>query len=164
MSETVNQGQNNQNQNTGGNQERTFTQAELDAILSDRISRERAKYADYDTMKEKAAKFDASEEASKSELQKAQERAQALQLQIDTMTKADNIRKIREQVAKETGVPANLLYGEDEESCKAQAKAIREYAKPGSYPSVQDGGEVTKPGGKKKTDQQFAEWANEIFQ
>ena len=162
MSETVNQG--NNNQPTGGNQERTFTQAELDAILSDRITRERAKYADYDEMKEKAAKFDASEEASKSELQKAQERAQALQQQIDTMTKADKIRKIREQVAQETGVPVTLLYGEDEESCKAQAKAIQEYAKPGEYPSVKDGGEVIKPGGKKKTKQQFAEWAEEIFQ
>ena len=50
---------------------KTFTQAELDAIVADRLARERAKYPDYENLKAKAAKYDAAEEAGKSELQKA---------------------------------------------------------------------------------------------
>ena len=47
--------------------ERTFTQAEVDAIVGDRLKRDRAKYSDYDDLKAKAAKFDELEEANKSE-------------------------------------------------------------------------------------------------
>ena len=45
--------------------ERTFTQSELNAIIGDRLAQERKKYADYDELKGKAAKFDEAEEASK---------------------------------------------------------------------------------------------------
>lgn len=58
---------------------KTFSQDELDAILADRLRRERAKYEDYDALKDKAAKYDKAEEAQKTELEKAQEKAQALE-------------------------------------------------------------------------------------
>lgn len=154
MSETVNQ----DTQQTAAEPERTFTQSEMDAIIRDRLKREREKYADYDALKEKAGRFDAAEEAQKSELQKATERADALQAQLDSMLKADNVRKIREKVAHETGVPATLLNAEDEEACKAQAKAIMEFAKPGAYPAVPDRGEVHKAIGGGKTRDQFKDW------
>lgn len=154
MSETVNQ----DTQQTAAEPERTFTQSEMDAIIRDRLKREREKYADYDALKEKAGRFDAAEEAQKSELQKATERADALQAQLDSMLKADNVRKIREKVAHETGVPATLLNAEDEETCKAQAKAIMEFAKPGAYPAVPDCGEVHKAIGGGKTRDQFKDW------
>ena len=32
-------------------EERTFTQSEMDAIIRDRLARERGKYADYDAVK-----------------------------------------------------------------------------------------------------------------
>lgn len=143
------------------NQERTFTQSELDAIVSERLKRDRAKYADYDAMKEKAAKYDEAVEANKSELQKQTEKADALQAKLDELTKADEIRKIREKVATETGVPATLLLGETEESCTEQAQAILAYkndTKP-TYPSVKDGGEVQKIQHKTVEDQ-FADWFN----
>lgn len=47
------------------------TQADLDRIVEQRLSRERAKYADYDDLKAKAAKLDEADAAAKSELQKA---------------------------------------------------------------------------------------------
>ena len=59
--------------------ERTFTQAEMNAIIADRLNRERTKYADYDALKAKAQQFDAAQEADKSELQKATEKAASLQ-------------------------------------------------------------------------------------
>lgn len=138
-------------------EERTFTQAEMNAIIRDRLDRERGKFADYEELKQKAAQFDAAQEAGKTELQKATERADQLQSQLDAYVKSEKLRTIRESVAKETGVPASLLFGEDEETCKAQAKTILEYAKPGSYPTVKDGGEIQqKPGGS--TREQFAAW------
>lgn len=159
MAET-NVSQNEQNNDTPAAADKTFTQAELDVIISDRLRREREKYADYEDLKTKAAKFDAAEEASKTELQKATEKANELQTRLDSMLKADNIRQIREKVAKETSVPAELLSGEDEESCKAQAKKILEFAKPAGYPNVRDGGEIPTSSGTsgEKTRDQFADW------
>ena len=49
MAETVNQEE---------NIERTFTQADVDRIVADRLKRDREKYADYDVLKEKAAKLE----------------------------------------------------------------------------------------------------------
>lgn len=157
MAETVNQGT-NQNGTGAGTQERTFTQSELNAIVTDRLSREREQYADYAALKEKAAKYDAAQEADKTDLQKATEKVAALQAQVEAYTKADNLRSIREKVSKETGVPASLLYGEDEDSCKAQAEAILAYAKPQTGgTTIRDGGEPqVKPNGS--TRDQFADW------
>jgi hypothetical protein len=47
------------------------TQADLDRIISDRLGRERAKFADYDDMKVKASKFDELEAANATEQEKA---------------------------------------------------------------------------------------------
>ena len=55
--------------------ERTFTQAELNAIVQERVGETKAKYGDYEELKAKASKYDEQVEASKSELQKATERA-----------------------------------------------------------------------------------------
>lgn len=154
MSETVNQEQGS---------EKTFTQADLDRIVGERLSREREKFADYDAIKEKASQFDAFQEAQKSELEKATERANQLQAQIDKMTKADKLRQLREKISTETGVPAGLLSGETEEACKEQANAILSFAKPTGYPQVKDAGE-TKPVGGGKTRDQFSEWFNASLQ
>lgn len=158
MSETVNQGNNATNQ---GTEQKTFTQEELNAIVNDRLGRQKAKFADYDDLKAKAEKFDKLEEASKSELQKATEKATALQSELDAMKKQSELREIREKVAKETGVTANLLTGDTEEACVEQAKAILEFAgTQKGYPAVKDGGEA---GGNinSSTRQQFADWFNQ---
>lgn len=68
----------NNSNNTGQEPGKTFTQEELDTIVQQRLAREREKYPDYDIMKKKAEKFDKIEEESKTELQKAQESANAL--------------------------------------------------------------------------------------
>lgn len=125
MHETVNQ---EVNGTAAVQQEpRTFTQDEVNAIVADRLTRERAKYADYDDLKDKAGRAD-----------EADSRAAALQQQLDAM-KADNDRReMKQRVSTATGVPAALLTGETEEACTAQAQAIRAYANP--YPNVKDGG------------------------
>ena len=152
MNETVNQ-DNQATTNTG----KTFTQDEVNAIVTDRLTRDRAKYADYDDLKVKAEKFDQIEEANKTELQKANERADGLQAELDKLKNENAVRDLRTKVANETGVPVNCLTGNTEEECIAQAKAIAEFAKPSAYPKVRDGGEVQHTTGGANRDK-FKDW------
>lgn len=143
---------------TQGAPEKTFTQADVDRIVTNRL----AKYSDYDTLKAKAEKFDEAEEASKSELQKAIDKANKLQSELDDLTRQNTIRQVRDEVSQTTGVPASLLTGSTKEECEAQAKAIAEYkaqATPAAYPSVKDGGDP-QLNAKKSTRDQFADWLN----
>ena len=118
MNETVNQEMNETA--TAQKENRTFTQDEVNAIVADRLTRERAKYADYDDLKAKAGKTD------------------ALQQQLDAIAADKARREMKQKVSDATGVPVELLTGETEEACTAQAQAIRAYANP--YPNVKDGG------------------------
>ena len=99
--------------------EKTFTQADVDRI----------------------AKFDEAEEANKSELQKALDKANALQAELDGLKSANAVREIREEVSRETGVPASLLTANTKEDCEAQARAIAEFKGQNAYPAVKDGGD-----------------------
>ena len=130
--------------------ERTFTQAEMDAIIGDRLKRERAKYADYDELSKKAKAYDEAAEASKSELQKAVERAEKAEAELSTIKaekeRADKVAK----VAAEQGVDAALLarMSGDVEENAAFLKAQME-ARP-KYEAVHDGGEVSMTPAKKE--------------
>ena len=149
-------------QENGEGQNRTFTQDEVNAIVGKRLAEEKGKYADYEDLKAKAAKYDEAEEASKSELQKAVERANHLEAELNERKKNDEVRQTREKIANETGIPANLLTGDTEEACKAQAEAIKAFAQPSGYPKVKDGGEVPKiPSGNPKAS--FAEFMSQNF-
>lgn len=158
--ETVNQETNattNQAQSEPAN-DKMIPQDEVNKIVQDRISRERAKFADYEEMKAKAAKFDEMEEAGKSELQKAQDKVQALEAQIQSINKEKEISQIRTQVAQAKGVPADLLTGETQEACESQADKILSFAQAQGYPVVKDGGEPHIVN-KKSTRDSFKEWA-----
>lgn len=137
--------------------EKTFTQGELNAIVADRISEVKEKYADYDDLKAKATKYDEAEEASKSELQKITESRDALQAELDNLKREATVRQTRDKVAESKGVPAHLLTGSTEEECNAQADAILAFAKKPDYPSVKDGGEVLPPS-QKSAKEMFADW------
>ena len=154
--ETVNQEMQTTTQENAGEETKTFTQADVDKIVGDRLQRERSKYSDYEAFKEKADKYDEIVESGKTELQKVTERAEALQTELDSMKKAEAVRKIKTKVATETGIPAHLLTGETEEACREQAEAIKAFAKP-AYPVIKDGGEVQNVKGQSTRDQ-FAEW------
>lgn len=104
---------------------RTFTQEEVNSIVADRLSRERAKYADYDDLKAKASQYDTTK------------------AQLDALNSANARRDMIARVAAATGCPAELLTGDTEEACTAQAQAITAFAKtqqPAWYPNVKDGG------------------------
>lgn len=148
-------------ENNAEGQTRTFTQDEVNAIVGKRLAEEKSKFADYEEIKAKAAKFDEAEEANKSELQKAVERANNLEAELNGLKKTEEVRQTREKIATETGIPAHLLTGDTEEACKAQAEAIKAFATP-NYPKVKDGGEVPKTSsGNAKTD--FAEYLSQTL-
>lgn len=156
MSETVNQ-ETNATANESPVEEKRFTQADLDKVVADRLARERQKYEGFSELKEKAAKFDELEAASKTELQKATEKAEKLEKELNELKKSEEVRAIRAKVAQDENIPVNLLTGETEEECVAQAKAINAYAKPDTYPALRDGGEVQN-GVKGSNEQLFADF------
>lgn len=143
-------------------QEKTFTQEEVNKVVQERLGKERAKFEDYDALKEKASKFDEMQEASKSELQKAQEKAAKLEAQLSSMKKDAEVTALRQKVAAEKGVPADLLYGETEEACQAQAEKLLAYKGETGYPVVKDAGEV-RVNGKASTADQFKQWAEQTL-
>lgn len=162
MSELENTTVTTPEEQTAPEQERTFTQHELDAIVKDRLSREKSKYADYEELKAKATKFDEYEEANKTELQKVTEKAQALEAELNGIKKAESIRVMREKVAKEAGIPLasmSLITGETEDACMEQAKTILSMMAPGTYPTVPDGGEIHNTS-KTTARDAFSQWAN----
>lgn len=134
----------NQEQNTVNEQEtKTFTEDQVNEIVEKRLGRERAKYANFDELKDKAAQYDEMQEKNKSELERANEKVSALQKKLDDMAKENEIRNIRQSVSKETGVPDELLSGTNEDECKMQADKILAFAKSKQgYPTIKDGGET----------------------
>lgn len=156
MGETVNQ------EGNSTEPAKTFTQAEVDAIIGDRLKREREKFADYSDLKTKAEEYDKQQAASKSELQKEQEKSAALQKEIEAMKKKSTIAEARAKVAKDTGVPIECLSGEDEDSCKAQAEAILKFAKPSGYPGVRKD-TPPKKNSSSGTDDDMREFARQLF-
>lgn len=146
---------------------KTFTQAELDAVVKDRLKREREKYSDYEDLKAKAAKFDELTEANKTELQKVTERAKALEDELNGLKEAEKLRTMRAEVAKETGIPANLLTGSTEDECKAQAEAIKAFAQPQGYPKVRDSSglsvQTSSVANGATTKAQFKDWFESNF-
>lgn len=155
-------GTDNQNSQETKEEPKTFTQEEVNSFLAKDRKQMAEKYADYEDLKAKAAKYDEAQEANKSELQKATERANALEAELNSLKEAEKVRTIRESVAEKTKVPAHLLTGNTVEECEKQAAAIADFAKPPSYPAVKDGGEVNNVGNL-STRQQFAEWTEKVF-
>ena len=120
------------------------SQEQLDGILRGRLAREREKvasrYADYDDLKAKAAKFDEAEAAQMSDLEKARKEVEELKAAAARRDEADRVRDLRAKVSKATGVPADLISGGDEESMTAFAKAVAEFARKPSAPALRESG------------------------
>lgn len=105
------------------------TQEAFDAAIKDRIARERAKFADYDELKAKADELDGIKAAQKSDLDRANERIAELEGAARDREEADRLSALRARVSGETGVPADLIFGADEDSMRESAAAIAAYAK-----------------------------------
>jgi hypothetical protein len=93
--------------------DQTFTQADVDRIVKERVQRERAKYADYDALKAQA------------------EGAKTLEdriAEIEQQASQSAARALRAEIANAHGISAEdrdlFLTGTDEETLTAQAKRL----------------------------------------
>lgn len=155
----TNQETTTQNAETEQAEQKTFTQDDVNRIVAKRVE----KYSDYAELKEKATKYDEQVEAGKSDLQKATEKAEHLQAELNAIKREAELRNMRDEVARATGVPAELLTGTSQEVCEDQAQALLTWAQqriPNGYPRIPDGGDPIGTA-KKSTRELFAEWFNE---
>ena len=105
------------------------SQEELDRIITNRLSRERAKYSDYDDLKAKSQKWDEVEEANKTELQKALDRA----AQAEAALAQAQLSASRAEAIAKYQIPEEyqeLITATDVEGIEAQAVKLGELAKP----------------------------------
>ncbi len=129
-------------------EEKTFTQAQMDAIIGDRLARERAKYADYSELKQKAEAYDQAEELSN---QKATERAERAEAQLADMRSRAEAERMKAEIAADRGIPAELLRGSDRAELEAHADAIKAaLAGVQRFPNVSDGGDGGTPSATKE--------------
>lgn len=113
---------------TEGQESKQFTpitsQEDLNKVLNERLQRERAKYADYKDLQEKASRLDSIEGAQKTEAQKSADRIAALEQQLATSTH----EALRAKVQARHGIAdedADLfLTGTDEATLTRQAERL----------------------------------------
>ena len=111
------------------------TQEEFDAAIKERLSREKAKYSDYDQLKSRVTELETENADLKSTIEAnnqskadADKQLEEMQNQISNYETAS----LRTRVALQHGLPYDLadrLQGTDEESFKADAERFAGYMK-----------------------------------
>ena len=101
------------------------SQEDLNKVLNERLTRERAKFADYKDLKVKATKLDEIEQANQTETEKAAKRIAELEADLNN-TRRDSTRL---KIASEHGITDAddielFLTGTDEETLTKQAKRL----------------------------------------
>ena len=92
--------------------DKSFTQADLDRIVADRLAREKAKFGDYEDLKRKAAEFDKGQQAQLSEQEKLKAELEAEKAKGSKATEAANQRMMKAELklqAAAQGVPADRI-------------------------------------------------------
>ena len=142
--------------------EKTFTQADVDRIVQERIARvKREAPSDYEELKQKAAEYDKAQEAAKSELEKALDRATKAEEELKARQEADARAAAIKEAASEFGVDETMLSrmsGDIAEN--AQFLKERMDAQP-KYPNAIDEGETQKE--KPSTAEMFGEVLKEAL-
>lgn len=107
-------------------------QSEFDRMVGERLAREKAKYADYDELKNKAAEHDKTVEAQKTEAQKLADRAAAAEGKATETEK----RALRAEIALEKGLTASqakrLVGGTRDELVADADELLKDLGKPAS--------------------------------
>ena len=107
--------------------------------------------------KSKADKLDELEEASKTALEKATERAQKAENQVKAYEQEAQRKQWLEEVSSETGLPVSVLRGSTREEIEAHAQILKPYFEKPSAPIVENDNmksNVTS-GGKSNADAVF---------
>ena len=141
--------------------ERTFTQADVDRIINERIAKERTKAESMAAKAREEAERKAAEEQGKYQelYQAAQQKAATLEAQL----RAAEIASIKRDVAQRLNMPAalaNRLQGEDEATIEADAKALMAALPKPTPPNINSGtGNGAAPTGTAMTEAEKKELA-----
>lgn len=98
---------------------KTFTQEEVNELMGRTRREERGKYADYEDLKAKAAEYDEAQEAAKTELERANERAAKAEAEAQQLREQKARGDLAAKVSAATGVPASLIQGATEAEMQA---------------------------------------------
>lgn len=148
-------------QSQNAEEQKTFTQEEVDALIKKRLARAKSDVpADYKELKAKAQKLDELENANKSELQKATEQLEQLKAEVAKRDAADKVKALKAQVSKDTGVPVELISGSTEDEMTSFAEKLVEYAKKNTAPASEHAGSFATA--KKDASSIYAQIAQQI--
>ncbi|HOY80500.1 MAG TPA: hypothetical protein PLB92_00035 [Rhodoglobus sp.] len=142
----------NENQGTTstsqGSETKTFTQDDINKIVSERLEREREKYKDYGDLKKKAEAHDQLVASQQTEQEKILARAEAAEKRAADLEKAEQDRLERAELAQKIedwktkiaaeskfeGVPASALRGSTEEELREHAAQLKALIPPPTDP------------------------------
>ena len=118
-------------QNATEQPEKTFTQAELDAIIAERLKREREKYKDYADLKKAAEEYQKLKEAQMSETEKLQAKLaeyERMLLEKEREAAEARLESLKLRVLDEMGLPkawAARIFGTTEEEIRQDAEELK---------------------------------------
>lgn len=135
-----------------------LTKAAIDAIMAENGKDIEAQKATITSLTSERDGLKSQLETAKGWEQKYNAEIPGLTAERDKLQNEINTRNARDKVSSETGIPANLLTGFNEEECKAQADALLKWSGgKAKYPDGNDGGENNPPSSGSAGDK-FAEW------
>lgn len=154
----VTTGTGNTAQAGGQSQERTFTQSEVNSMLAAERRNERAKFSDYEDLKNKAKLYDQQQAESQTDLEKAQSALAAVTAERDALMSEKERRSWIDEVSAETKVDAStvaMLSGKTRDELMEQARKL---APSFAQPVSSEGGKPAnvEPGSKEQ-------FVNELF-
>lgn len=106
------------------------SQEQLNRLIGERINAVKSQFADYDDLKTKAAEYDKVTEASKTELQKAIERAEAAEQRAQAFEAREQRTKWAEEIVKGSDIPAAALRGATREELAEHFEVLKGLVKP----------------------------------
>lgn len=122
---------------------KTFTQADIDRVVEQRLARERQKFADYDELKSAADELAKIREGEKTEMQRFQEEL-AAEREARAAAESTAATMKRTQYGMDKGLPrdlAELLTAADDDGLDAQIeKLLPHIAKPDTKPVITTSG------------------------
>ena len=139
------------------------SQDDLNRIITERISRERSKFSDYEDLKAKAARFDELDAANKSEIERAADAKAAAERERDEA----RAEALRLRIATKHGISDAddidlFLTGTDEETLTKQAQRLTQRSEDRKKTGNHAPREGTTPADPPKDD--LREFTRQLFQ
>lgn len=160
---TPNTEANAQNPSMEGSEPKTFTQEQVNALVGSARTHERQKYPNYEQYKAAFEELEKIKEGEKSDLQKAIERAEKAEGERNALQAEKDKSSWASEVAKATGVPAEVLRGSTKEEMEAHAEALKPHFSKSAAPVVGSDGFAPAAGAAVTNAERFARALDGIF-